>query len=71
MDHLKETYSEASSLKLPAKQVKLFQTKNSMDKRREELTMLLEDIVCTPELLNDNNTAAFLKQSYVSMKSMK
>ena len=71
MDHLKETYSEASSLKLPSKQVKLFQTKNSMDKRREELTMLLEDIVSTPELLSDKNTAAFLKQSYVSMKSMK
>ena len=58
-------------MKLPAWQVKLFQTKNSMDTRREELTMLLEDIVCTPELLNDQNTAAFLKQSYVSMKSMK
>ena len=70
MDHLKETYSEASSLKLPSKQVKLFQTKSSMDKRKEELTMLLEDIVGSPELQNDKNTMAFLKQDYVSMKPM-
>lgn len=63
-------YPEASSLKLPLKQVKLFQTKNSMDKRKEDLTTLLREVVRCPELLNDKNTVVFLKQDYVSMKSM-
>lgn len=70
IDHLKEAYPAASSLKLPLKQVKLFQTKNSMDKRKEDLTALLRAVVRCPELLNDKNTVVFLKQDYVSMKSM-
>ena len=63
-------YPAASSLKLPLKQVKLFQTKNSMDKRKEDLTTLLREVVRGPELLNDKNTVVFLKQDYVSMKSI-
>ena len=71
VDHLKESYGEASSLKLPSKQVKLFQTKTSMDKRRDDLTVLLRDILASPQLLKDESTQAFLKQNYVSMESTK
>ena len=41
-----------------------------MDKRKEDLTTLLREVVRCPELLNDKNTVVFLKQDYVSMKSM-
>ena len=68
LDELKELYSEAKRLKLPGKQMKLLQTKSSMEKRMGELTDFLNAIVRNDQMKLNEHTVYFLKNEYVSIK---
>lgn len=68
-DQLKEEVpAGAKKLKLPGKQVKLFQTKNSLDRRGDDLTAFLMAVCEDPSLSANQHTADFLKNEYVSIK---
>ena len=68
LDELKELYSEAKRLKLPGKQMKLLQTKSSLEKRMGELTDFLNAIVRNDQMKLNEHTVYFLKNEYVSIK---
>ena len=63
MDDLlkKEFPEEAQRLKLPAKQVKLFQSKSMLDKRMEELNRYLELVLADPKMKESEDVSRFLK----------
>ena len=70
-DQLKvESPEAAKKLKLPGKQVKLFQTKNSLDRRGEELTAFLMGVCENASLCSSQHTASFLKNEYVSINRL-
>ena len=70
-DQLKAELPEgAKKLKLPSKQVKLFQTKTSLDRRGEELTAFLTCVCEDASLCSNQHTAEFLKNEYVSINRL-
>lgn len=69
MDQLKEEVpASAKKLKLPGKQVKLFQTKNSLDRRGDDLTAFLMAVCEDSSLRTNQHAVDFLKNEYVSIK---
>ena len=70
-DQLKAELPEAAKkLKLPGKQVKLFQTKHSLERRGEELTAFLMGVCENASLCSSQHTAEFLKSEYVSINRL-
>ena len=69
MDELlkKEFPEEARRLKLPAKQVKLFQSKSMLDKRMEELNHYLELVIADPKMRESESVSRFLKENFVNI----
>lgn len=69
MDDLlkKEFPEEARRLKLPAKQVKLFQSKSMLDKRMEELNRYLELVLADPKMKENEDVSRFLKENFVNI----
>ena len=69
MDDLlkKEFPEEARRLKLPAKQVKLFQSKSMLDKRMDELNRYLELVLVDPKMKESEDVSRFLKENFVNI----
>lgn len=69
MDDLlkKEFPEEARRLKLPAKQVKLFQSKSMLDKRMDELNRYLELVLADPKMKESEDVSRFLKENFVNI----
>ena len=69
MDDLlkKEFPEEARRLKLPAKQVKLFQSKSMLDKRMDELNHYLELVLADPKMKEREDVSRFLKENFVNI----
>lgn len=63
----KEFPNEARRLKLPAKQVKLFQSKATLDKRMEELNRYLESVLADPKMKESEGVSQFLKENFVNI----
>ena len=63
----KEFPNEARRLKLPAKQVKLFQSKATLDKRMEELNRYLESVLADPQMKESEGVSQFLKENFVNI----
>ena len=70
LDELKGVYSEAKKLKLPGKQIKLLQTKSSMEKRMGDLNEFLNGVVNDDRMKRNEHTVYFLKNEYVSIKKV-
>ena len=69
MDDLlnKEFPEEARRSKLPAKQVKLFQSKSMLDKRMDELNRYLELVLADPKMKESEDVSRFLKENFVNI----
>ena len=63
----KEFPEEARRLKLPAKQVKLFQSKSMLDKRMDELNRYLELVLADPKMRESEDVSRFLKENFVNI----
>lgn len=70
LENLQKASEKAKKLRLPGKQVKLFQkmNKNLLEKRMQELSQFLESIVKEEELRESEAFQEFVKNEIVSME---
>ena len=67
-DELKKMFPEkASRLRLPGKQMKLFQNGNILNKRMEELNYYLQLVIADSEMCDAPATSAFLKDNFIDI----
>lgn len=68
-DLLKKEFPEQTrQLRLPPKQVKLFQSKSMLDKRMEDLNRYLELVIADPKLKASESASRFLKENFVNIE---